>query len=90
MMKKTLCHKNEKGACPLIAITMGDPAGVGPEIIAGAWKLGSKGPSRLSQMLAHKTAAASLPVAGSAAPAGGRGPHPPPAPHGGVRVVRSL
>ncbi len=25
---------------PIIAITMGDPAGIGPEIIAGAWKSG--------------------------------------------------
>ena len=29
--------KQAQQAKPLIALTLGDPAGVGPEIIAGAW-----------------------------------------------------
>ena len=29
--------KNLNDAAPVVAVTMGDPAGIGPEIIAGAW-----------------------------------------------------
>ncbi|MDD5226771.1 MAG: 4-hydroxythreonine-4-phosphate dehydrogenase PdxA [Candidatus Omnitrophica bacterium] len=43
-MKKTLRRKKEKGACPLIALTMGDPGGIGPEILVKA--LQKEKPSR--------------------------------------------
>ena len=34
-LSKILCMRIEK---PLVAVTMGDPAGIGPEVIAGAWQ----------------------------------------------------